>query len=152
MKMKNFQPLKFASNCFHIYTIRILNLSWIQIWYWFSYSVFRSSVKVLFLHAIDDFFCRQTERSKEIDFAAGCTSAIFFKRNVVNIKPNTYSNSAKEEDSKYLGFDMLKITEDKDAIFHLHFSSFSFINFTKICSSKFSSLPWLSKNTQFISK
>ena len=66
----------------------------------------------------------------EMDFAAGCTSAIFFKRNVVNIKPNTYSNSAKE-DSKYIGFDMLKITEDKDAIFHLHFSSFSFINFSK---------------------
>ena len=71
-----------------------------------------------------------------MDFAAGCTSAIFFKKNVVNIKPNTYSNSAKGEDSKYLGFNKLKIAENKDAIFHLHFSSFSFINFTKKFSSK----------------
>jgi len=87
-----------------------------------------------------------------MDFAASCTSDIFFKRNVVNIKTNTYSNSAKEGGSKYIGFDMLKITEDKDAIFHLHFSSFSFINFTKIFCSRFFSLPWLSKITKFISK
>ena len=57
-------------------------------------------------------------------FAAGCTSAIFFKRNDVNIKPNTYLNSSKGEDSKYIGFDMLKITEDKDTIFNLYFLSF----------------------------
>ena len=152
MKKKNFQPHKFSPNCFHIHNIRILNLSWIQIFYWFSYSVFCSSVSVLFLHVIDDFFCRQTERSKEMDFAAGCTSAIFFKRNEVNIKLKTYLNSAKGEDFKYIRFDMLKITEDNDAIFHLHFSSFSFINFTKICCSNFSSLLWLSKNTKFISK
>ena len=31
------------------------------------------------------------------------------------------SNSVKGEDSKYIGFDMLKSKEDKDAIFHLHF-------------------------------
>ena len=66
-----------------------------------------------------------------MDFAAGCTSAIIFKRNAVHPKPNTSSNSAKGEDSKYIGFDMLKSKEDKDAIFHLHFFPFSFYIFMK---------------------
>ena len=148
MKLKNFQLYKFSSSC-----ITPLESS---IFPEFKYVIGFHTASFVFLYRyyfstrLTTFFCRQTERSKEMNFAADCTSAIFFKRNVVNIKPNTYSNSAKEEDSKYLGFDMLKITEDKDAIFHLHFSSFSFINFTKICCSKFSSLLWLSNNTKFI--
>ena len=72
-----------------------------------------------------------------MDFAAGCTSAIFFKRNAVNIKPNTYSNLDKEEDSKYLGFDMLKITEDKDAIFIFIFLPFPLSILRKFVAQNF---------------
>ena len=66
-----------------------------------------------------------------MNFAADCTSPIYFKRKTVNLKPNTYLNSGKGEDYKYIGFDILKSKEDKDAIFHLHFFHFSFNIFTK---------------------
>ena len=67
-----------------------------------------------------------------MDFAADCTSAIIFKRNAVHPKPNTSSNSAKGEDFKYIGFDMLKSKEDKDAIFHLDRNFPRFLGFPTI--------------------
>ena len=68
----------------------------------------------------------QTERSKEMNLAAVDTSPLYFQRKTANLKPNTYLNSAKEEDSKYLGFGMLKSKEDEVVIFHLHFFQLSF--------------------------